>query len=323
MKTRFTSLIAASALLLGGGIASAADTAARQAPGFYRASLGQFEVLVLSDGTAPRKLEELLSDPALVRRELALAHESDPVELSINSFLIRTKEHVVLIDTGAGELFGPTSGKLVENMRAAGYAPEQVDTILLTHIHGDHSGGLSIGGKPVFPNATVYVSARDLAYWLDGQAEQAAAPTARRSFEQSRATVNPYVDAKRVRTVADGAEVVPGIRALAAAGHTPGHLNYMVESAGHKLLLWGDTVHAAEVQLEHPEVTIKYDVSAPGAAESRKKLLKSIAADGLAVGAAHLSFPGLGHLRIRGDGYQWMPIPYAANVAELDTAKRP
>jgi glyoxylase-like metal-dependent hydrolase (beta-lactamase superfamily II) len=151
----------------------------QQAPGFYRLRLGDFRVTVLSDGTAPRDLPKIMSKPAEVAEILEASHEVLPIELSINCFLVDTGVQKVLVDTGAGELFGATSGSLVENLRHAGYRPEDVDVVLLTHFHGDHSGGLSIGGRMVFPNAMVYVDKKDPDYWFDATAE-ADAPADRK-----------------------------------------------------------------------------------------------------------------------------------------------
>jgi glyoxylase-like metal-dependent hydrolase (beta-lactamase superfamily II) len=290
----------------------------KQAPGFYRAKLGAFDLIALSDGTAPRSLEQILSDPSLVRDELLADHEREPVQLSINAYLIKSGSHLVLVDTGAGELFGPSSGLLVANLISAGYRADQVDVILLTHIHGDHSGGLSIGGKRQFPNALVYVDHREVAHWLNKEEEQKAAPSARITFEQSQATVNPYILANRVIEIEGNSEVVPGISAQSAPGHTPGHTAYLVESQGHKLLLWGDTVHCAEVQFRHPAVTVQYDVDSREARQTRVRLLDSAATSGVLVGSDHISFPGLGRVRKTDGGYSWIPIPYTAAVTEID-----
>ncbi|MEH2254302.1 MBL fold metallo-hydrolase [Nostoc sp.] len=290
----------------------------KQAPGFYRGQLGDFEVTVLSDGTAPRHLDQILSAPRIVRDELTADHEVEPVELSINAYLINTGAHLVLVDTGAGELFGSSNGLLVANIVAAGYRADQVDTILLTHIHADHSGGLSIGGKRQFPNATVYVDGQDVAYWLSKKEELKAPISARKTFEQSQTTVNPYVEAKRLVEIKPGLELVPGFLARSAPGHTPGHTAYLVESRGHKLFLWGDTIHSAKVQFSHPQVTVQYDVKPDEAAQTREQLLDFAAKNGVLVGSDHISFPGLGHVRKVGNGYRWIPIPYTAHVTELD-----
>lgn len=290
---------------------SASADALKQAPGYYRIPLGDFKVTVLSDGTAPRDLSLIMSKPDVVRAAYAAAHEALPVELSINCFLIDTGKQHILVDTGAGELFGPGSGKVVANLQAAGYKPEDIDTILLTHIHADHSGGLTVAGKRVFPKAAVYVDKADPALWLS-EAEEAKVPADRKTtFEQSRKTVGPYVDSGQLKTFTAPATLFSGVSAVPLHGHTPGHTGYMIESKGQKLLLWGDTVHSTEVQLDHPDITIQYDVNASDAVSSRRKALEQAAKEGYLVGGAHISFPGLGHVEHRGPVYIWHPVPYS------------
>jgi glyoxylase-like metal-dependent hydrolase (beta-lactamase superfamily II) len=290
---------------------AAAPQVKAQAPGFYRTMLGDDEITVLSDGTAPREVDKIMSKPEQIRQTMARNHQALPIELSINAFLINTGSKLILVDTGAGELFGATSGKIVANLRAAGYQPEQIDAILLTHIHGDHSGGLSVGGKRVFPNAVVYVDKRDPDLWLNAEAE-AKYPARKNTFRQSHATVDPYVKAGKLHPFDGATELFPGIRAMPSYGHTPGHTAYMIESKGQRLLLWGDTVHVSEVQLGDPEVTIEYDVDPKAAVASRKKRLADASSEGYLVGGAHVSFPGLGHVRADANGYSWIPLPYSA-----------
>jgi glyoxylase-like metal-dependent hydrolase (beta-lactamase superfamily II) len=278
-----------------------------QAPGYYRMKLGDFRVTVVSDGSVDRDLPSIMSDPNLVRGRYNAQHQDLPAHLSINCFLIDTGERRILIDTGAGELFGPgVAGQLVANLRSAGYAPEDIDTILLTHIHGDHSGGMSVGGQRVFPRATVYVDAADPALWLSKVAE-ARAPLARRpTFEQSQKTVGPYVVANRLRTFDAPATLFPGVRAIPLRGHTPGQSGYVIESKGQRLLLWGDVIHSTEVQFERPSVTIQYDVDPKLAAATRVAILAETSKSGILVGGAHISFPGLGHVVHHATGFAWV-----------------
>ncbi len=295
------------------GASAEAAPVRTQAPGYYRLMVGDDEVTVLSDGTAPRDVSQIMSKPQEIRDTLARDHEALPIELSINAFLINTGAHLILVDTGAGELFGAGAGHLLPNLRAAGYQPEQVDTILLTHIHADHSGGLSIGGQRVFTNAVVYVDKHDPDFWLSKAAE-AANPERKTTFKQSHQTVDPYVTAGKLRTFEGAVELLPGIRTLPAYGHTPGHSAYLVESKGERLLLWGDTIHLAEVQFADPDVTIEYDVDRAAAVASRKKLLGEAARTGMLVGGPHISFPGLGHVSTDASGYHWIALPYQATV---------
>jgi glyoxylase-like metal-dependent hydrolase (beta-lactamase superfamily II) len=286
----------------------------QQAPGVYRLQLGDFRITALSDGTAPRDLPKIMSKPEEVRDALNASHEGLPIELSINCFLIDTGTRTIMIDTGAGELFGPTSGKVVANMRAAGYSPKDIDVILLTHIHGDHSGGLSIAGKRVFPKALVYVDQRDPAYWLSAAAEARAPSNRKTTFAQSHQTVDPYLRAGKLRTFDGAAQIFPGIRSAPLHGHTPGHTGYMIESGGERLLLWGDIVHSAEVQFRDPTVTIEYDIDPEEAVASRQRVLSDAAQQGYLVGGAHLSFPGIGHVRAEQTGFSWVPAPYSGTV---------
>jgi glyoxylase-like metal-dependent hydrolase (beta-lactamase superfamily II) len=283
----------------------------QQTPGFYRLRLGDFKVTVLLDGAAARNLPKIMSKPDIVRAEFAASHQALPVELSINAYLIDTGKKRILVDTGAGELFGDAAGHLVANMRAAGYAPTDIDVVLLTHIHADHSGGLSIGGKRVFPHAVVYVDKRDPALWLSRDAEAKAPPERRITFRQSQQTVEPYARAGKLKTFDGATRLFPGIRSIPEHGHTPGMSGYMIESRGERLLLWGDIIHATQAQFRHPEITIDYDVDPAQAITTRQRILRDAAEQGYLVGGAHLSFPGLGHVRADGNGsYEWVPAPY-------------
>ena len=285
---------------------------AEQAPGFYRLQVGDFKVTVLSDGAASRDVSKIMSKPVEVRAAFFAAHIKLPVDLSINCFLIDTGGKRILIDTGAGELFSKAAGSLIGNMRAAGYRPEDIDAILLTHIHADHSGGLSVNGKRLFENATVYVDKRDPAYWLDTAEELKVAPERRASFQQARLTVNPYVEAGKLSMFDGATELFPGVRTIPEYGHTPGLTGYLVESNGERLLLWGDIVHAAEAQFRDPSITIDYDVNRIQAVDARRRILDVAAKEGYLIGGAHLSFPGLGYVQADRDGYAWMPAPYHA-----------
>ncbi len=265
--------------------------------------LGDYEITVLSDGTAPRDLAEIMSAPQTVRQALARAHQTLPIDLSINAFLVNTGARLILVDTGAGALFGPDSGgRLVANLRAAGYRPEQVDAVLLTHIHSDHSGGLSLGGQRVFPHAPVYVDKHDCGSRLGTAADR----------KPSQAAIDPYAAADALRPFDGAVELFPGIRSMPAYGHTPGHSAYMVESRGRRLLLWGDTVHLADVQFADPAISIDYDDDRRAAVAWRETILAEAAARGYLVGGAHISFPGLGHVRADAKGYSWIVLPYNA-----------
>jgi glyoxylase-like metal-dependent hydrolase (beta-lactamase superfamily II) len=310
-----------SMLFMIGSVQSACTLSAQtlqQAPGFYRATLGSFTFTALSDGTAPRDMAKILSKPDVATLQYDLDHEKEPIALSINAYVINTGSHWALIDTGAGELFGETSGKLIVNMKASGIDPKQIDIVLLTHIHADHSGGLTVGGTMQFPNATVYVDKRDVDLFVNRSVTPADSPDLRRIVAQSQATVGPYLRAGKIVFIAHDGQIIPGIESRSQPGHTPGHTAYIVESSGHKILFWGDIVHAAEVQFARPDITVQYDIDLSEAAIQRLREFQFAADSGIVVASDHISFPGLGHVRKLATGYAWLPVPYSAIVNEID-----
>ena len=229
----------------------------------------------------------------------------------MNGYLVNTGTKLVLIDTGAAGLFGPTLGNLLANLKAAGYQPEQVDEVYITHMHADHVGGLMNGDKLAFPNATVRADQHDADFWLSQANLDKAPADAKGFFQGAMASLNPYVAAGKFKAFNGDTELVPGIKALAAPGHTPGHSIYKVESQGQALVLWGDLMHVAAVQFADPSVTIQFDTDSKRAALQRKRAYADAAKRGYLVGSAHVSFPGLGHLRTQGKGYEWLPVNYS------------
>ena len=301
------------ALVLAAGAQAAAPQVKNQAPGFYRTMLGDFEVTALFDGVIELTPKELLTNTthAQVGKLLERSFETDKVPTSVNGYLINTGEKLVLIDTGAADKFGPTLGKLQSNLSAAGYQPEQVDMVLITHMHGDHVGGLVVDGKIAFPNATVHAGKEDADFWLSEAVMKKAPAETQMFFQAAQASLNPYVQAGKFKPITGNIELAPGIKAVAAHGHTPGHTIYAVESKGQKLVLWGDLMHVAAVQFPQPQVTISFDIDSKAAAVQRKKAYADAVKGRYLVGSAHLPFPGLGHLRGEGKGYAWVPVDYA------------
>lgn len=296
-------------------VQAAAPLQKTQAPGWYRLMLGSFEVTSLSDGTVALPVDQLLHAPAgHVAESLKQNFQQAPLETSVNAWLINTGSRLVLVDAGAGALFGLTLGKLVAQIRAAGYQPEQVDDVLITHMHPDHVGGLAAEGKRVFPNATVHADKAEADQWLS-QARADAAPKELKGFFQgAQASLAPYVQAGRFKPFEGNVQLLPGIRAMTAQGHTEGHTVYAVESQGQRLVLVGDLIHVASVQLGAPEVTIAFDTDEPKAAQARARVFADLARDGSLVAVAHFNFPGVGRLREAGKGWRWVPLDYSGQV---------
>jgi glyoxylase-like metal-dependent hydrolase (beta-lactamase superfamily II) len=309
---RNAALGAASAVVLVSAAHAAAPQVKTQAPGYYRVMLGDFEVTALSDGTVALPVDKLLTHTTAAKTQKALARSflKAPVDTSVNGYLINTGDKLVLIDTGAANLFGPTLGNLITNLKAAGYQPEQVDEVYITHMHADHVGGLMAGDKPAFPNATVRADKHDADFWLSQANLDKAPADAKGFFQGAMASMNPYVSAGKFKAFDGNTELVPGIKAVAAHGHTPGHSIYKVESKGQTLVLWGDLMHVAAVQFAEPSVTIQFDTDSKAAAAQRKRAYAQAAKEGHMVGSAHIAFPGLGHVRAEGKGYAWVPVNY-------------
>jgi len=282
-------------------------------PGFYRIKVGAFEVTALSDGINMRPVAQLLQllqgDRAEVEAVLNRSYPEGQIPSSTNAFLVNTGAKLVLVDAGNGSMGSPAMGNVVNNLRAAGCQPERIDEIFLTHMHGDHVGGLVAKAERVFPNATVYANKTEAEYWLSDGNMNAAPDAAKRTFLAAKAALTPYINAGKFKTFEGNTGLIPGIRTEEAFGHTPGHTMYVIESKGETLVLWGDIMHAAAVQFENPSVAISYDSDPVEAVKSRQQILADAAKNGWLIGGVHLLFPGFGNVRANdGKGYIFLPL---------------
>ncbi|MDH7809487.1 MULTISPECIES: MBL fold metallo-hydrolase [unclassified Rhizobium] len=294
---------------------AAAPMQQKQVPGFYRTMIGDYEVTAIYDGGGGIDSSLLRGDPALIQSLLAHSFQNDPknVTASVQGYLVNTGSKLVLIDTGAGGHWGgPTLGKLVQNLKASGYSPEQVDLVLLTHLHADHVGGIYDGGKRVFPNATVMMKQADADFWLSKEIMAKAPEEAKIFFAVAQDAAAPYISASKWAPYQGMDEILPGIAPYEIPGHTPGHTGYMISSQGQSLLIWGDVAHVMAVQMPHPEIGIVFDSDSAAAIKTREDLLIKLASDKTMIAAAHMPFPGLGRVRKidTGAGYDWVPTTF-------------
>ena len=306
--------LAASALTAAGlmpDAAAKAPVAVRQVPGLYRLKVGGFQVTAVNDGMLGLDLGLYpeAERPEAERLVEAAFLAAGRIPTAVNAYLVNTGDSLVLIDTGTATAMGPTLGRLAENLGAAGVDPAAVDVVLITHLHPDHASGLlAAGGSAGFPNAQVLVAEAEHGFWTDDGVLARTPADSKPFFEAARAAVAPYAARGRLQRFAPGREVVPGITALAAPGHTPGHAMFRVASGNDALLVWGDVVHTAALQFPHPEWAISFDVDRAAAIETRRRVFDMAATERMRVAGMHLPFPGIGHVTRTGAGYAYAPV---------------
>ncbi len=303
---------------------AAAPFANTLAPAWYRFRWGEMEATVISDGalplgppaggfpSAPAAEMNALLDAAFLPRE--------GITLEQNVLVLNTGRQLILFDTGMGDsmgadsrMFGPTTGRMLANMRAAGIDPATIDMVVLTHAHCDHCWGLvDAAGNRNFPNAQVAIAEADLRFWTDDANKRG--PAFMTSFiDGAKRNLNAYRD--RMVMVRDEQPVVPGITALSTPGHTVGHTVYAITSGGRTLVNTGDLAHHQVLLLRRPMWEFAFDTDPAQSARSRSRLLTQVARERHAVLSYHFSWPGLGHVSAEAQGFAWHPA--AMNVTSL------
>jgi glyoxylase-like metal-dependent hydrolase (beta-lactamase superfamily II) len=267
--------------------------------------LGALDLVALSDGDLKTSADFVIGMERARAISLLGADGDGSVFIPVNNFLFRRDENIVLIDAGAGDSMQPTLGRLPSALREAGVAPDDVTHIVLTHIHPDHANGLvDPAGAAVFPNAEILVHAQEFAFWTaEGGPDDPA--SVKRTRARNKINLKPYLD--RVRAMRDGEQAL-GCAPILAAGHSPGHTCWRVETGGDPLLAWGDCVHFSAIQIAHPQFAVTYDLDADMARTSRLRMLNMAASQGLVVAGAHVAAPGLGRVAKSGEGFAYAPL---------------
>jgi len=304
--------------------AAAPTLKGQQAGGYYRFAIGEVEAVVISDGGLSFQPIQPNWAPEASKEELEGMLRSaflptDRFNLDVNTLLLKIGGELILVDSGAGGLFGPSLGKLRGHLSAAGVEPAQVTAVVISHAHGDHFGGLLDGdGKPVFPNAAYFASKTEVDYWTGPDPDMSKLRIPEENKKVFAANAKRYFGAikDRLTLVSPGQKIVGGVEVLGAPGHTPGHIALLVTSGKEALLNSADTVHHHVVLFAHPEWTSAFDSDPKMAAETRSRILHRAAADGLRVLGYHLPFPGIGHVRTtKGGAFEWVPEPWNWTMA--------
>ncbi len=281
-------------------------------PGFQRMKVGDVEVISLLDGIARRPLgEEFVTNAPLAEVKALLSSQglsTDYIDIPFTPFLVVAGNRRILMDTGLGDWGGPTTGKLLDQLRAAGYGPQDIDTVLITHFHGDHINGLrNRAGEFVFSRAKVLVPEPEYAYWMS-EASSAAAPEARRgAYANARRTFGE-MPAGMLERFAPGAQVAPGITSVAAFGHTPGHTLFEVSSAGQTFVFVGDLTNVPSLFARNPDWAVTFDMDAARARQTRREVFERIVARNALVGGFHFPFPAMGRMARAGNGFEFQPM---------------
>lgn len=263
--------------------------------------VGDIRVTALSDGPLPIGLKNLLDldEPEYKRILHAHFREPETYRSGLNAFLIEMPDRTVLVDAGGGGALGPETGRVARNLAATGTAPEAIERIYCTHMHGDHIGGLTDNaGAAIFPNAALVMHENERAYWSDEA----------HATDSSRATFAAYEG--RIETFAGETEIAAGLTTVPLPGHTPGHSGLRITSDDEALLIWTDIVHLAPVQLAMPEIGVNFDVDPEMARATRSALLEQVAADRTLIAGSHIGFPGIGWIEPEGEGYRFVAVPY-------------
>jgi glyoxylase-like metal-dependent hydrolase (beta-lactamase superfamily II) len=291
-------------------------------PNIFSFKLGGFEVATIMDSKVIRTgLTPSFGGEAAAAEIKALAAvnriDADRYEHPFTPTLVNTGKELVLFDSGNGSLSAECEqlkgrlppGNLVVRLAQAGYKPEDVDVIIITHGHPDHIGGLTKGGQPVFPRARYVFGAVDFDFWKKGENVREARKLNRELYVK---ICLPLAD--RATFIKPGDEVVSGIRAVDAYGHSPGLLAFHIESEGKRLLNWADTCNHYVVAIQRPDLHLDVDDEKDKAVATRKRILDMVASERLMVAGFHMPFPGLGWIEKTGGAYRWVPHSYQLNL---------
>nr|WP_151714778.1 MBL fold metallo-hydrolase [Acinetobacter sp. TUM15071] len=288
----------------------------QQVDGYFLQPVGNLKVTALFDGELGLPRSDLLGISTekanqLFKENFVPVDEHNHIVTDFSAYLVQTPTQNILIDAGTAKCFGPSLGYVPENLKKAGVQPEQIDTILITHAHPDHLCGITLDGTMAYPNAKVYLAKEDVDYWTSTENEAKASDFFKPLFKMTRDALKPYQQAGQLIAFTKDSFKVPNVELITTHGHTEGHSSYLVDGQnGQKFLGLGDVVHYAAVQFPYPEASYKPDTSFQHAIAVRKNIFEQAYQNQWWIGAAHVAFPGIGHIGKNSKGYQWIPTQY-------------
>lgn len=289
MKKKVVLLITVCCLLMAGSII------AQEAKNVFTYKVGLFEISLLAESQGQGNKGILIGATEEMMKECA---PDGTFPNAMNAFLVKTPDMNVLVDAGLGR-------KLFDNLESVGVSADKVDVVLITHMHGDHIGGMMKDGEVMFPNAKVYISQPEHDYWMGLEGDRSRqAKNVIAAYKNQLTLFQPNELEKASK------ELIPGVTSYGAYGHTPGHVMFLVESDREKMLIWGDLTHAMALQMPYPQVSVTYDVDPEMAMESRKKVLEYAEKNKLPIAGMHIAFPSMGTVtkNVAGSGYRFNPF---------------
>lgn len=314
-------------LFMGAGVAAAAGLAVGagwtrtvadpgvaplSADGVRRVRVGAAEVIALNDGVVRRPLgEEFVRNAPLQQVQALLASQGLPtahIDVPYTAFVVRLNGQTILMDTGFADNGGPTTGRLLAHLTQAGYSPQDIDVVLISHCHGDHINGLrNKSGSLVYPRARILVPSPEYRYWMDEARMQAAPPAAQAGFRAVRRALGS-IESERLTLFTPGEPVLPGIESVAAFGHTPGHTLFVLRSQGEAFAYLADASHYPALFVRSPDWQVQFDMDPEMARQTRRRTLEMVAAERMLVGGYHFPFPAIGRIEQSAGQFRYMPL---------------